>query len=370
MQIIINQPRASYYIGGAEMISFQHAKFFSYKDIVTFISVSPRSICKNYSKQYLDFKKKYKDRILFIELDMPKKYSYIYDIAEGFNRFRWNWESIIYNRLLNLFVNSRYEKSVIDVIFSYYILDSIIINKKIIKNNCLYLCGTPKKEDDFQGSFLISYDKTIAISGNTKDYWQKYSKTEIPVIPTGVDSSRFKFTHKDSVSTSKVVLYIGRMLKRKGVYLFAEVARKIIETGSINIKFQMVGDSPELSHLKSNYGDIIDFTGSVDNPEYFIGSSDVVVLPSLYGEGIPGVILESMSCGKPVIASNTHVNRELLGDNRGVVVEELSKEKILEAILNVLYGNIRIAGSRSRKYIVDNYNWSDIANQLRKELLA
>lgn len=51
----------------------------------------------------------------------------------------------------------------IDISISYYILDGISMSDKIT-NNCLYLCGIPKEWDDFQGSFLIFYNKTIAIS--------------------------------------------------------------------------------------------------------------------------------------------------------------------------------------------------------------
>lgn len=58
MKIIINQPRVSYYVGGAEIISFQHAKYLSETDSVFFITINPLSIGKNYSSHYLDFKNK------------------------------------------------------------------------------------------------------------------------------------------------------------------------------------------------------------------------------------------------------------------------------------------------------------------------
>ena len=58
MKIIINQPRVSYCVGGAEIISFQYAKYLSETDSVFFITINPLSIGNNYSSHYLDFKNK------------------------------------------------------------------------------------------------------------------------------------------------------------------------------------------------------------------------------------------------------------------------------------------------------------------------
>lgn len=58
----------------------------------------------------------------------------------------------------------------IDMSISYYILDGISMSDKIT-NNCLYLCGITKERDDFQGSFLIFYNKIIPISEEVSEYW-------------------------------------------------------------------------------------------------------------------------------------------------------------------------------------------------------
>lgn len=90
----------------------------------------------------------------------------------------------------------------------------------------------------------------------------------MPIINTGVDYQRFKPTVKKE-SEVKVVGYIGRMLERKGVYIFGEIAKKISQNNS-NIIFVMAGDGPELNKLKSLYSKYIDFKGIVDKPEEFI----------------------------------------------------------------------------------------------------
>lgn len=81
MKIIINQPRASYFVGGAEMISFDHAvNFLKLNNEVYFFTISPKSIGLEYSNQFKKFYETYSDRVHIIEINQDEKIKYIYDI--------------------------------------------------------------------------------------------------------------------------------------------------------------------------------------------------------------------------------------------------------------------------------------------------
>ena len=54
-------------------------------------------------------------------------------------------------------------------------------------------------------------------------------------------------------------------------------------------------------------------------------------MPSLYEEGYGRVILEALSCGVPVIASNRGGMKEILNDSIGVLVEP-TEEEIIKAL--------------------------------------
>ena len=75
------------------------------------------------------------------------------------------------------------------------------------------------------------------------------------------------------------------------------------------------------------------FIGSVDNrnlPQYY-NASDLVIVPSQYEEGYGRVILEALSCGTPVVASNRGGIGEALDSSVGMLIEpsiERIKEKI------------------------------------------
>jgi len=62
--------------------------------------------------------------------------------------------------------------------------------------------------------------------------------------------------------------------------------------------------------------DTYTWTGFVPNVYKYLSQADVFVLPSIWGEGMPTVLLEAMLAGKPVIASNTGGIAELIMDGK------------------------------------------------------
>lgn len=74
MKIIINQPRSSYFVGGAEMISFDHAiNFLEFGNEVYFFTLSPKSIGLEYSAQFQKFYRNYSNKINFVEIEQNEK---------------------------------------------------------------------------------------------------------------------------------------------------------------------------------------------------------------------------------------------------------------------------------------------------------
>lgn len=352
MKIIINQPRASYFVGGAEMISFYHAiNFLKLNNDVYFFTLLPESIGLKYSDQFKHFREQYSSKIKIIEISQDIKIKPIYNIQPGEDRCRWNVESIFYNQKLYEYIQRESKKY--DVIFSYYNLDSVFICREFIKKNVLYLCGIPREQNDFQGSFLYAYDIVIAISNEVKKAWQKYCD-KIHVISTGVDYNRFSL--KKYVSLKKkeiIILYVGRLIYRKNVDKVIAAFENL--RNKYNLKLFIIGDGPDRERLKALSNNAM-FFGIVENTEEFYMRSDIFVSPSEYGEGLQGTILEAMSCGLTVVATNTKVNREILSDGRGFVVDT-SFESIVDGITKAITANRPKISQISRKYIIENYDW-------------
>ena len=134
----------------------------------------------------------------------------------------------------------------------------------------------------------------------------------------GVETSKF-LPSKIPMKTTIVILP-ARLLKDKGVREFVEVARNI-KSLNIDAKFILVGDvdldNPEsikqIEIDKWVASGIIEQWSRCDNIEKVYKLSSIVCLPS-YNEGLPKVLLEAGSCGRPVVAFDVPGCREVIKD--------------------------------------------------------
>lgn len=363
MKIIINQPRASYFVGGAEMISFDHASnFLRLGHEVYFFTISPNSIGLDYSKQYKNFYNKFSKKIKFIEINQNNRIIYIYDIIPGEDRCRWNIESIYYNQKFYEYISEKRKEY--DMIFSYYNLDAVFIPRNYINNNTLYLCGIPREQNDFQGSFLSAYDNILAISEEVKESWGKYSRKVIAVVSTGVDCERFSIENK--IQSDKIkLLFVGRIIARKNVDMLIQAYEMLKD--KYNLELTIVGDGPDLETLKKKSKTVI-FAGIVDNPEYYYKTSDIFITPSKYGEGLQGTILEAMSSGLVIVATNTEINKELLSDGRGFLVEPVL-ESVIDGIIKAIETDRVNVSKANREYVLLKYNWIEKCKEILENVI-
>ena len=141
--------------------------------------------------------------------------------------------------------------------------------------------------------------------------------TPIEVIPPGVNTNLFhpadtRMARQNlSLADKRTILYVGRIEPLKGLDILLRAIALL--NGGNGVNLLIVGGNSEkdaeLKRLKAladnlNIGDIVTFTGSVDQeqlPNYY-NAADVFVLPSWY-ESFGLAALEAMSCGTPVVVS-------------------------------------------------------------------
>lgn len=191
---------------------------------------------------------------------------------------------------------------------------------------------------------LSSFDALLTLANK--------SKTEL--LKIGLDNSRIKvftywvnqqvFKPLDVVFCKKelgldrkfVVLFVGRLLEIKGVRVLLEVAGRLTDAKDITLMF--VGEGPlsnEVREASSNLENVV-YVGKVENKklDQYYNAADIVVVPSIYEEGFGRVILEALSCGTPVIASNRGGVPEALDQSVGVLIEP-KVDEILRTIENL-----------------------------------
>lgn len=127
---------------------------------------------------------------------------------------------------------------------------------------------------------------------------------------------------KDS---KKNILAIARVSPPKRHDIFIELSRKLPE-----YEFIWIGNQTPVSDLPSN----CHFIGNIPNAGAYCRFADLFCLPSDF-EGLPMVILEAMSFGKPVVASNVGGISEIVRDGENGYVVENQVDLFVEKVRSV-----------------------------------
>lgn len=140
------------------------------------------------------------------------------------------------------------------------------------------------------------------------------------VLYLGCDTTLFNSGLTKSGNLKKVI-FIGRLLKRKGIYDYLEVAKVFP-----NIEFQVLGEGEEKKNLDAyilqNNISNITFLGVLNHSEMakILTETDLHILPSR-SEGFPKVTLETAAAGVPSIVYGDYGASEWIatGENGWVV---------------------------------------------------
>ncbi|HDY66928.1 MAG TPA: glycosyltransferase family 1 protein [Candidatus Scalindua sp.] len=154
-----------------------------------------------------------------------------------------------------------------------------------------------------------------------------------------------------------IVLFVGRLIEKKGIKLLIEVARKTRK----KIHFAFIGEGPLGSELESTSQEMdnVIYVGSVVNEKLnlYYNASDLVIIPSQYEEGFGRVILEALSCGVPVIGSNKGGIPEALDSSVGLLIEPLTPE--IREKIEFLFDNpqeLKRLKDNCRKYALNRFS--------------
>jgi glycosyltransferase involved in cell wall biosynthesis len=252
--------------------------------------------------------------------------------------------------------------------------------------------GLPAEEmpSDLQVKFALevmamkSANKVIAVSEILKTNIINrlgLSPSSVVTLPNGVDSEIFSpnntcITLKKKLAPhgEKIILCVGRICKYKSQKLLVDVAPYIIREYP-EVKFVFVGPIDDFSYFEEITSAInshslkkfFTFTGTIPSnqiPRYF-ATADIVVSLSIT-EGLPLVLLQAMSSGRPVVASSIPQNIELAknGDEM-VFVRPLNHADLSNALLKFLNDeNTRNKfGKNARRTILAYFDWKIIANK-------
>lgn len=205
------------------------------------------------------------------------------------------------------------------------------------------------------------------------------NEDKISIIPNGIDISEIdsvpekgEFRKKYGLnSEQKIILYLGRIHKIKGLDLLANAFVDISKTLKNTILVITGPDGGYLStlmNLVDNLGinDKVLFTGPLHDRDKFdaYADADVYVLPSIY-EAFPVTVLEAFACGTPVVVTDRCGIADIIDNKAGLVVP-YNENSLSEALLRILTDeDMRTRfGETGRALVREKYSWSRIIEQM------
>ncbi len=191
----------------------------------------------------------------------------------------------------------------------------------------------------------------------------------------GVDTHRFNPARYDETWRRSIgvqddvplVSFIGRVVREKGVHLFAEVVRNLEEEG-IRHRSMIVGDGPVLNDLRRQLPRTI-FAGRLDNGELAsaYASSNVFLFPS-DTETFGNVTLEAMASGLPAVCADATGSRTLVEHGEtGFLIPPGDARAFTEAVRHLLQDEPkrRRMGAAARD-CARTYDWSAVMARMAR----
>ena len=166
-------------------------------------------------------------------------------------------------------------------------------------------------------------------------------------------------------------LFIGRVMKEKGVDELFAAAKRLFEEGAvIDVVGPFEDDYTEIVEKLDGEG-VIKYYGYQENVKPFIANSHCIVLPSWH-EGMANTLLEGGASGRALIASNIHGCCEAVKDGvTGYLAAPKDAEDLylkMKAFLDMPYDDKVKMGLRSRELIADKFDRNRVVSQTVREI--
>lgn len=224
---------------------------------------------------------------------------------------------------------------------------------------------------------LKNADKIISVSNALKEKMCSLGTFEkkIHVIANGVDSCLFKPMAKQECrkllglpQNLKIILFIGSLEIVKGAEYLIDAFQKVNSEYGLPVNLVLIGKGPSEKTIREKIAfykqkSSVTLAGEINHNKIplWMNAADVFCLPSIR-EGMPNVILEALSCGKPVVASSVGGIPELVtSSDYGILFPPGDSSILAKSLLTALrrdYDEDKIAKHFSSR------TWKTIAEEI------
>jgi glycosyltransferase involved in cell wall biosynthesis len=165
---------------------------------------------------------------------------------------------------------------------------------------------------------------------------------------------------KEYRSRECLIGYVGRLSEEKGILHLLDAVSDIV-IKKPDIKFLIIGEGAlrntiEQSILDNNLSDTVILPGWISHDELpdYLNQMRLLVIPS-DTEGLPSVMLESMACGTPVLATPVGGIPSFIRDGEtGFILENNSPQCITSTIIKIFDDKKSVNVIRNAQQLVQN----------------
>ena len=282
--------------------------------------------------------------------------------------------------------------------YTFYLsMLGVLLGKLLGKRTAVTLHGLGTLDSSVRNSVTMRFfrwaslkfvDVVIATSEEMREVALRHvPESRIRIITNGVDTTAFQPGPRNN-NKEFVILSMRRLAPKNGVQYLVEAAPRILAAVP-NAVFWIAGEGKLESYIRQRVDELgiasrVRFIGLVNHSQTaeFYRKSDLVVFPSS-AESTSLACLEAMSMEKPIVASNLEAYQDMLGHGeRGVLVKLFDRtasdydapltlppdriQSLADAVIQ-LAGDAKLCmelGARGRRYVIDTYDWRQIASQV------
>jgi glycosyltransferase involved in cell wall biosynthesis len=211
---------------------------------------------------------------------------------------------------------------------------------------------------------LRSVDAVICPSRNLADQLARsgVSRSRLHLVPNAIAIEDWPYQPRRSRGETLRVLYVGRLSPEKNVPALLEAGAHLRRNG-LALVIEIAGEGPQRGELEAQAAQLglteaVSFLGLRDDVAEVMARCDLFVNPSLT-EGMPNTVLEALSSGLPVIATDVGATCELVvHEQTGLLVPPADVPALAAAIARLAQTPdlAQYLALRGRRHVEDQFS--------------
>ncbi len=183
----------------------------------------------------------------------------------------------------------------------------------------------------------------------------KEFKQKIVIIPNGIDTKAFKPIKIKK--TTRIILFVGRLISLKGIYELIEVARQLPA-----YEFWFSGQGPLVNNINLKNTKYLGFKTRNELIRLY-NKATICCFPSHY-ENMPIVGLEALACGAPVIATKLGFSEYIKNNQNGILIEAKNLKQLKKSIILLMKTpQLRMRLEKDGRKTARQFDWNLIATK-------